>query len=56
YTLSGMMMWLIGRVPRTGDVTGWDGWRFEVVDMDGNRIDRVLASQMPADLGGEIEI
>jgi putative hemolysin len=55
YTLSGMMMWLIGRVPRTGDVTEWDGWRFEVVDMDGNRIDRVLASQMPADLGGEIE-
>ncbi len=56
YTLSGMMMWLIGRVPRTGDVTEWDGWRFEVVDMDGNRIDRVLASRMPADLGGEIEI
>lgn len=56
YTLSGMMMWLIGSVPRTGDVTEWDGWRFEVVDMDGNRIDRVLASQMPADLGGEIEI
>ena len=55
YTLSGMMMWLIGSVPRTGDVTEWDGWRFEVVDMDGNRIDRVLASQMPADLGGEIE-
>jgi putative hemolysin len=56
YTLSGMMMWLIGSVPRTGDVTEWDGWRFEVVDMDGNRIDRVLASRMPADLGGEIEI
>ncbi|HCF93785.1 MAG TPA: hypothetical protein DEW46_01865 [Verrucomicrobia bacterium] len=56
YTLSGMMMWLIGSVPRTGDVTEWDGWRFEVVDMDGNRIDRVLASRMPADLGSEIEI
>ena len=55
YTLSGMMMWLIGSVPRTGDVTEWEGWRLEVVDLDGNRIDKVLASRLPADLGGELE-
>lgn len=44
-TLSGMMMWLIGRLPRTGDVTEWEQWRLEVVDLDGNRIDKVLASR-----------
>jgi putative hemolysin len=45
-TLSGMMMWLIGNLPRTSDVAEWEGWRLEVVDMDGNRIDKVLASSL----------
>ena len=47
HTLSGMMMWLLGRVPATGDVATWEAWRFEVVDMDGKRIDKVLASPLP---------
>lgn len=47
HTLSGMMMWLIGKIPRTGDVTEWQGWRLEVVDLDGNRIDKVMASRLP---------
>jgi putative hemolysin len=46
-TLSGMMMWLIGSLPRTGDLAEWEGWRFEVVDLDGNRIDKVLAGRLP---------
>ncbi len=46
-TLSGMIMWLIGDLPRTGDVTKWEQWRLEVVDLDGNRIDKVLASRLP---------
>jgi putative hemolysin len=46
-TLSGMMMWLLGDLPRTSDVAEWEGWRLEVVDMDGNRIDKVLASSLP---------
>ena len=45
-TLSGMMMWLIGSVPRTCDVVEWEGWRLEVVDLDGNRVDKVLASRL----------
>lgn len=45
HTLSGLMMWLLARVPKTGDVIEWEGWRLEVVDMDGNRIDKVLASR-----------
>ena len=44
-TLAGMMMLLLGRLPREGDVAEWEGWRFEVVDMDGRRVDKVLASK-----------
>jgi putative hemolysin len=46
-TLSGMVMLLLGRVPATGDVVEWQGWRFEIVDMDKHRIDKVLASRLP---------
>jgi putative hemolysin len=34
----------LGRIPEVGDVFDWDDRRFEVVDMDGRRIDRVLVS------------
>ncbi len=43
--LSGMLMYLMGRVPREGEHVEWEGWRFEIVDMDGNRIDKVLVSR-----------
>ncbi len=46
-TLSGMMMLQLGRIPQTTDIVDWDGWRFEIVDMDGKRIDKVLVSQLP---------
>jgi len=46
-TLAGLVMLLLGRLPRTTDVVEWEGWRFEVVDMDGKRIDKVLASRLP---------
>jgi len=45
HTLSGMLMMLLGRLPQTGDKAEWEGWRFEIVDMDGKRIDKVLASR-----------
>jgi putative hemolysin len=44
-TLSGMMMLLLGRVPTDGDAVDWQGWRFEIVDMDKHRIDKVLATR-----------
>lgn len=44
-TLSGMMMSLLGNVPRTGAISEWEDWKFEVVDMDGNRLDKVLAQK-----------
>ena len=47
HTLSGMVMWLLGRLPNTGDIATWENWRFEVIDLDGKRIDKVLAMQRP---------
>jgi len=53
-TLAGMIMLLLGRLPLTADATEWEGWRFEVVDLDGKRVDKVLASPLPlTDTTGE---
>jgi putative hemolysin len=49
HTLSGLVMWLSGRLPQTGDVLTWENWRLEVVDLDGKRIDKVLATPVPAE-------
>jgi putative hemolysin len=46
HTLSGLMMGLLERLPHTGDYVDWEGWRFEVVDMDERRIDKVLATPL----------
>jgi putative hemolysin len=46
-TLAGMIMLLLGRLPATGDVVEWDRWRFEVVDLDGKRVDKVLVTLAP---------
>jgi len=48
-TLAGMVMLLLGRVPATADHVEWQGWRFEVVDMDGKRVDKLLVSRLPED-------
>ncbi len=42
--LSGMLMLVLGRMPQTGDAIVWEDWKLEVIDMDGKRIDKVLAS------------
>lgn len=44
-TLGGFVVFMIGRIPRAGDKFTWEGWQFEVVDMDGNRVDKVLLRQ-----------
>ena len=44
-TLAGMVMLLLGRLPRTADHVEWQDWRFEVVDLDGKRVDKVLVSR-----------
>ena len=47
-TLAGMIMLLLGRLPRTTDHVDWGDWRFEVVDLDGKRVDKVLVSRNPS--------
>ena len=49
HTLSGMMLLLLGRIPREADAVSWEDWRFEIVDMDGKRIDKVLATAIKAE-------
>ena len=44
-TLAGMIMLLLGRLPRTADAVVWEGWRFEVVDLDGKRVDKVMVTR-----------
>lgn len=44
HTLSGLIMWLLGRMPQTGDYTTYGEWTLEVVDLDGRRVDKVLAT------------
>lgn len=46
HTLSGMMMLLTGRLPRVADTIEWQDWKFEIVDMDGKTIDKVLACRV----------
>lgn len=50
-TLNGLMMLLMGRMPATADKVEVQGWRLEIVDMDGRRIDKVLASLIEAEEG-----
>jgi putative hemolysin len=45
-TLAGMVMLLLGRLPNTTDSVEWDGWRFEVVDLDGKRVDKLLVRRI----------
>lgn len=42
HTLAGFILAQLGRVPEEGHTVAYGGWRFEVVDMDGRRLDKVL--------------
>jgi putative hemolysin len=48
-TLSGMVMLLLGRLPQTTDRCEWENWTFEIIDIDGKRIDKVLATAKSVD-------
>ncbi|WP_428489122.1 hemolysin family protein [Rhodopila sp.] len=48
HTLAGLLLALLRRVPRLGDRIVFGGWRFEVMAMDGRRVDKVLAGHEPA--------
>jgi putative hemolysin len=46
-TLGGFVFTRMGRVPTTGEYFEWNSLRFEIADMDGKRIDKVLVSPIP---------
>jgi len=46
-TLSGFVMNQLGSIPRVGQTFTWDTYQFEVVDMDGRRVDKVLVTRLP---------
>ena len=45
-TVGGLVMFLLERIPLPADTCEWQGWQLEVMDMDGNRVDKVMASQL----------
>ncbi|MEO5829478.1 MAG: hemolysin family protein, partial [Rhodanobacter sp.] len=47
-TVAGMVMTALGHVPQTGEIFVWHGIRFEVVDLDGARIDKLLVTPAPS--------
>jgi putative hemolysin len=47
HTLAGLVLALLRRVPRVGDRIVFGGWRFEVMEMEGRRVDKVRASAEP---------
>jgi len=46
HTLAGFVLYQIGAIPKASEFFVWDDYRFEVLDMDGNRIDRVLVERI----------
>ena len=46
-TLSGFVMVSLGRVPQVTDHFEWNSFNFEIIDMDGRRVDKVLVTTLP---------
>jgi putative hemolysin len=46
-TLAGFVLSQLHELPKPGDHFAFGGWRFEVVDMDGRRIDKILVQRQP---------
>lgn len=46
-TLAGFLMVMLRRIPRRTDHVIWEGWRFEVMDVDSHRVDQVMITRQP---------
>ena len=49
HSLGGLIFHQLGRIPKEGESVIWQGFKFEVVDMDGVRIDKVIVSVVEDD-------
>jgi CBS domain containing-hemolysin-like protein len=48
-TLAGLLMEMLRRIPKRTDAVTWEGFRFEVMDVDSYRIDQVMVTRLPTD-------
>jgi putative hemolysin len=46
-TFAGFILHELEHIPKTGEQFDWKGFKFEVIDMDGHRIDKVLVKISP---------
>ena len=53
YTLGGLVIHQLGRIPKAADRFEWKGFSIEVMDMDGNRVDKVLVTPQPSQCAEE---
>jgi putative hemolysin len=53
HTAAGMLIAHFGRIPHAGEHFDHGGWRFEVVDLDGARIDKLLIARLPEEADPE---
>lgn len=49
-TVAGLVLYRMGRLPAIGDSLDYGGYRFEVVDLDGRRIDKILVAKLPEEV------
>jgi len=52
HTVAGFALHVLKHIPEAGEVFEFGSWRFEIVDMDGMRIDKILATPASIDEGG----
>lgn len=55
HTLGGLLLKELQHIPTSGETLQWNGFTFEVVDMDGARIDKVLVTTLIAEDNGDEE-
>ncbi|WP_312236308.1 hemolysin family protein [Stenotrophomonas sp.] len=54
YTLAGMCIHYFGRIPHAGEYFDWAGWRIEIVDLDGARVDKLLLRTLSEEEADEL--
>jgi putative hemolysin len=55
HTIAGFVMQVLERIPKPADHFDWQGYRFEVMDMDGKRVDKLLITPLNVKLAREAE-
>ena len=55
HTAAGMIIAQFGRIPNVGEHFEWKGWRIEIVDLDGPRIDKLLLQRQPEAAGHDAQ-